>query len=453
LKAFYPIFFLFFACSCNSKKYEETSIFQQIQEKAFAATKSKIYWNRSDDLIAQVEVKDLLKSKLSEKAALQIAILNNPSLQAEYERIGLASANYAQAHQLQNPLFLFNYEFSTSSSISEQINFSFVESILQMLLIPLKKEAAKKEIEIVKSEILEKIIKITAKTQIAFHNLQVNYQILKLRKKICNFKTLAYQEAVKLRETENISELKLTSKKRKLEEEKLNLQEAKNTYQISKEYLNNLLGLWGGELNWKFEKSFPQIPLESLSKEEVENQAITNSLSLKAAFALMKKRAAELKIDKANIMYQDIAVGIVGNYQDGVWFPGPQFNLNVPIFDIGVVYSHKAKSEISYLWKSFIAKTVNIRSFARKVHLSYLYAYQQANLIKNSLIPISEKILKETKMQNSQAEEGLFALYSAKESKLSQKALYLEKEKEFFKQKIIIDALSSGIVLLEDEDF
>lgn len=436
--------------SCTVAKNEPTAIFTEIKEKAFVATGNNIYWNRNDDLIKEVSVEALLCEDINEYSAVEIAILNNPALQAEYERIGIASAQYKQAGLFKNPFFMFNYQFSLSDKETDQMNFDFPINFLEILLIPLKKRAAQREIDVIKNEILAKIIETTAKTKIAFHNLQVNYEILELKKKICYSKQLAYEGAIKLRLAGNITELKLSEKHSAYEQAKLEVAKKEIILLDSKEIINNLLGLWGKDIHWNYCKKMPTISENEQKHCEIETIAIKSNLLLKSSFNAMKAKAASLKIDTTKLTFNSFLFGASGQYDENIWFIGPQFSLGLPIFDVGKVHSIKSRAEISYLWKKFISQAITIRAVARKTQFNYSNAYQQASIVKNTLIPLSEKILEETILQHNAMQLGVFAVLAAKESELSQKILFLEKEKEFYTQKIYIKALMEGKILSGD---
>jgi len=55
----------------------------------------RLYWNRETEADREVEkaVAELLKNELTPEAAVQVALLNNPNLQALYEDLGITQAD------------------------------------------------------------------------------------------------------------------------------------------------------------------------------------------------------------------------------------------------------------------------------------------------------------------------------------------------------------------------
>src|SRR5688500_14325816 len=75
----------------------------------------RIRWNRGTaaDAAVSAEVRDLLGSPLTPEAAVQIALLNNRSLQALYEDLSIGQADLVEAGLLRNPVFDADIRFAS----------------------------------------------------------------------------------------------------------------------------------------------------------------------------------------------------------------------------------------------------------------------------------------------------------------------------------------------------
>src|SRR3989304_5884830 len=67
----------------------------------------RVHWNQgtSEDAAVVDAVWSMLQQELTLDEAVQIALLNNRSLQATYEELGIAQADLVQAGLLRNPPF------------------------------------------------------------------------------------------------------------------------------------------------------------------------------------------------------------------------------------------------------------------------------------------------------------------------------------------------------------
>src|SRR5262249_4806662 len=82
---------------------------------------------------AESRVSRLLRTPLSADAAVQIALLNNPGLQAAYNRLGIAEAVAVQSSRPPLPIFSFD---DVSTSLELDIERKIVASILSVATWP-----------------------------------------------------------------------------------------------------------------------------------------------------------------------------------------------------------------------------------------------------------------------------------------------------------------------------
>ena len=92
-------------CASLSEDARFSEVERIVQERAGAQTK----WLRSENEADSVRgrVKELLREPLGPQEATQIALLNNPGLQAAYAEVGIAEAELVQASRWRGPRFSF----------------------------------------------------------------------------------------------------------------------------------------------------------------------------------------------------------------------------------------------------------------------------------------------------------------------------------------------------------
>src|SRR5688572_31413757 len=81
--------------------------FSDVRKTVEQRTGQQVHWNQGSeaDQRAAQSVRELLAAELTADAAVQIALLNNQSLQATYEDLGIAQAELVEAGLLRNPIF------------------------------------------------------------------------------------------------------------------------------------------------------------------------------------------------------------------------------------------------------------------------------------------------------------------------------------------------------------
>ena len=83
--------------------------FSSVEQSVESRTGAQAKWVRSEDEANSVRtrVKELLAKPLSAEDAVQIALLNNAGLQAQYAEVGIAEADLVQASRWRGPTFSF----------------------------------------------------------------------------------------------------------------------------------------------------------------------------------------------------------------------------------------------------------------------------------------------------------------------------------------------------------
>src|SRR2546428_10509441 len=79
--------------------------FDDVQRSVSRRTSAQIAWRQgtADEAALNERVEALLASELTPESAVQIALYNSPSIQATYERLGVAPADLLQAGPPPNP--------------------------------------------------------------------------------------------------------------------------------------------------------------------------------------------------------------------------------------------------------------------------------------------------------------------------------------------------------------
>lgn len=417
--------------------------FHQIHEHMQELTGYDIYWDAS----LKELIDEILKRELTDDHAVQLALLNNPHLQAVYETLGIAKAQLAQAGLLKNPIFSLSYRFSTHSSITDLIDMSLMQNFLEILLIPLKKKMAQAELEETKAMVLTQILDVIAETKIAFYSLQASQKIWDLKKQVLLASELSYEAAQKLFEVGNIKDLEVSMERSLYEQAKLEVASWEIIVLEAKEKLNVLMGLWGNQIEWTFASHFPESPDEENNFKDIENEAIAKSIDLQVAYQRLLTTAAQFGIDTSKLVFPQFDLGVSSEREESTWFVGPAVNLAIPLFDFGQANSAKARAKILQQWNQYTALAIEIRSKARSSRFFLLNAFRQSQYLKKVMIPLAEQITSFTHLQCNAMQLGVFHLLSAKKNELERKIQAVQMEKDYWISKVELQTLINGHIV------
>ncbi len=132
--------------------------FPDVQKVIEQRMNQRVHWNQGtpDDTAGEELVRYLLRQELTVDNAVQIALLNNRSLQAIYEELGIAQADVVQAGLLRNPTFFASFRFMDKSVEGHrEVNteFSVDQDFLDLLMLPLRKKVAAAQFEQAKQRV------------------------------------------------------------------------------------------------------------------------------------------------------------------------------------------------------------------------------------------------------------------------------------------------------------
>ena len=108
-------------------------------------TGQRTHWEQGTMEDAQVAdvVNKLLKDGLTRERAIEIALVNNRSLQATYEDLDVSQAEMVQAGLLKNPSLSFGLGFPLNPMSALELEGSIVQEFLDLLTLPLRKKIAR----------------------------------------------------------------------------------------------------------------------------------------------------------------------------------------------------------------------------------------------------------------------------------------------------------------------
>src|SRR5262249_11416365 len=222
---------------------------------------TRIEWNQRTDLDQEAadRLRALLQRKLTVDDAVQIAMLNNRTLQAMYTDLGLAQADLVQAGLFKNPI-LDAAVFFPLAGVRPDFQLSVVIELLDALYVPLRKRVAEALFEQAKLLVTGTVLDFVAQVRTAFYTHQANEQLLELHQTVAQALAASLEVSRRLHDAGNISDLDLARSRAQTEMAKLTLRGAEVAAVQSREQLNVLIGAWGEQTAWEIDGRLPEIP-------------------------------------------------------------------------------------------------------------------------------------------------------------------------------------------------
>jgi cobalt-zinc-cadmium efflux system outer membrane protein len=382
---------------------------------------------------AQEAVDKLLKDKLTASSVIQIALLNNASLQSHYEDLGISQAELVEAGLLKNPTVFGRIRFPTNAPGSTNLEFGLFQGFLDVLMLPARKKIASLQFEQIQAEVAQKILDLSAEAEHAYFDVVGAANIRQLRFRVAEAAQASYEFAVRLHSAGNVSALNLSLERSHLEEARVLLAESENKLQASREKLTKSMGLWGERISWKVPDQLPDIPANEIVIDQVESLAIMNRLDLKAARKKVDVQAQALGTKVAWRWVGDAEIGVSAERDsDRHWVVGPELTLELPIFDLRQPKISHAEAQLRKDVNELTALAVEIRSDVRALRDKLIMQRYLVDHYKRVVIPLKERIVALTLQEYNYMLVGAFDLLLAKQQEYATYAKYLEAVRDYW---------------------
>ncbi len=423
----------------------EDAGFSDVQEKLNQRGGYQARWHTgsAEDQAVEQQVSAMMQEGINVEKAVQIALLNNPRLQATYEDLGVAQANLVQAGLLSNPLLHGQVTFPRDEDIT---NFDFGVSLnfLRVFSIPLRKKLAGAEFDSAKLSVTAAVLDLAGEVREAFYRAQAAVQTKDMMEQVVESTGAALYAAQRLYEAGNITDLRLANQQALHQEARLLLATAEMAVQQARERLNVLMGFWGQDTQWRIAGKLPGLPQQPIDTSEIENRAVERSLDLEMARHRLVAIATRLGLDTNTRLVPELDLGYVLERDDGEYEDGISLGLQIPIFDVGQARLAAGRAEFRRAQQQYLAKAIEVRSAARMARESVKTAHAQTKHLEQVLLPLSQRIVDGTLLEYNAMQVGVFRLLQVQERQIELGRRYIDNLRDYWIARNQLDQMLNG---------
>ena len=390
-------------------------------------------------------VRSRLRDGLTADEAVEITLLQNRNLQALYTDLDVAQSDLVQASLLHNPVVDAVAGFPVGGGMVD-LSFGVAMDVIDVLYLPLRKRVAAAALEQAKLRVAAEVLEFAWRTQTAYYEHQANEQTLEMRAQVARSTAASFELAKRMREAGNITELALASEQALADQAKLDLRAAEIAVRESRERLNALLGLWGEDAaTWETAPPrLPDPPDEPLDVERLESRAIERSLDLAAAERLVVTAGNALGLNRASALFPEIVAGGAAERDGPEWEPGPTLALPIPLFDRGQARIARAEADLERARELHHALAVEIRAAVRAARDRLAGHRDRASYYRDAMLPVRERVVRETELQYSAMQVGPLDLLRAKEQQIETAARYVETLRDYWTSRTDLGLILAG---------
>src|SRR6266436_645308 len=414
---------------------EKEEAFQDVQRSFQERTGKTVRWEEDQAAREQAlqEARQLLRKPLTVDAAVQIALLNNRSLQATFEEIGLSVADLIEAETIPNPRFDLAVRFPDKPPSGTYIDYGAAIDFLSMIMIPLKKQVAKVQLEAAALRVADAALELVSQVKSAFYSLQASQQLLKRFKVIVDTNAASLDLAQRQQEAGNITDLALAQRQATYNRSRFDVATTEAEIRRNREKLNRLLGLWGTDTDWQISGELPEVPSSDPAIRGLERLAISQRLDLQAGYLQLTSHVKNLGLTKSFRLLGALDFGVNSEREtDSQTRTGPTFAIELPIFNQGQARIARGEAALRQAQDKFEALAIDVRSEIRELRDELASKREIARFYRDELLPGQRRILNESLLNYNAMEIGNFELFTTRAEEARTEREYIEAVRDYW---------------------
>lgn len=386
--------------------------------------------NEQDAAQARAAIKKLLAAPLTVDGAVQIAMVNNPGLQATYADLGIAETDVVQAGRLRNPGFSFT---RLRRADELEIERMFMFDVLGLITMPLRTQLEQRRFELTKTRVAAQVLQVATDTRRAYFRAVAAQESAKYADQVKEAAEASAELARRMAAAGNFSKLELAREQVFYAETTAQVARARQVSMAERERLTQLMGLWGDDIRFALPERLPDLPKASRDIANLEATALKQRLDVQSAMQEAQSIASSLSLTRITGFVNVLEVGYQRNSETGLpRQTGYEIELRLPIFDWGG--AKIARAEYTYMQAVNRAAdtAVRARSEVREAYSAYRTAFDLARHYRDEIVPLRKRISDENVLRYSGMLISVFELLADARQQIGSVNAYIETLRDFW---------------------
>ncbi|MDP3008177.1 MAG: TolC family protein [Methylococcales bacterium] len=406
--------------------------FGAVQETAKKHIKQEVVWPKTESEKNKVteRVNELLSKRLDVEQAVQIAILNNKGLQADFYNLGISEADLVQAGRLPNPKFSMLYTRNDGDYKIEQI---LTFNIFSLITMPKMQEIERQRFVQTQKKTAFEVIKIANHTRIAYFNAVAATEQVRYSEQVKESAEASAELARRMVKAGNFNKLQQAREQNFYADAALDYANAKNKQVSAYEALSRLLGVSIDQLI--LEERLPDLPKSLTELQPFEKAAFEQRLDLQAIRLETDALAKQLGLTKTTRFINVLEIGparVLEGPRSEPYKKGVELSFELPIFDWGTARVARAESIYMQSVNRAAQLAINAQSEIREAYNTYRTNYDMTKHIRDEIVPLRKKILQENQLRYNGMLISPFELFGDARAQVTSVQSYIESLREFW---------------------
>ena len=393
---------------------------------------------KNDDQVA-----GLLAHALSAEDAVQIALLNNRSLQASFEQLGISEADLVQSGRLPDPRFTLRHAGAAGQyDIEETLTFN----VLSLLTAPYAQKIEKRRFAQVQSAAVAAVAQLANDTRQAYYAAVAARESVHYLEQVKTAAETGAELARRMLAAGNWNLLDQAQEQSFYTDAMQRLTRARLLEDSTREKLLRLMGL-AGEQSLQLTAALPELPQSIDDVSAADETALQNRIDLRLMRLQIDELARRLGLAKSTRFVNVLDAGPTRVLQGDRTQPyerGYEVSLEVPLFDSGGPRVKRAQAVYSQAVDRFAQAAIDARSEIRRANAAYRAAFDIAKEQRDEVLPTRKLIAEQNLRRYNASLVSVFDLLAGARAQIAGVDDYIQSLRDFWMAKSELDASLVG---------
>ena len=405
--------------------------FDAIQSATRPHIPQDVVWARDDASRSQTQarVDALLAQPLTADDAVQIALLNNPGLQAAFNTLGIAEADWVAAQRLPNPGFSIG-RLTRGSEVEWERSLHL--NLARLLTMPMRADIEQRLFEQTRRTLVLQVLQLAAETRKAWIVAVAAGQTARYQQQAMEAAEAGAELARRMALVGNWSKLKQAREQSFYADAALALARAEQAKGQARERLVRLMGLATGD-KVQLPDRLPDLPTALPGLPDVEQQAMASRIDLQMTRLQTEALARNLGLTRSTRFINVLELGIINNSSnEAPQQRGYEISFELPLFDWGQSRVVQAESRYRQALERARETAVNARSEVREAYAIQQSQYAIARHLRDEVVPLKQRISEENLLRYNGMLIGVFELLADARSQIASVNAAIEAQRDFW---------------------
>ena len=426
------------------------AVYAPVDQALRARLASADLWNPEARDAQAASTADMLSRPLDAHAAVAIALRNNPRLRVELTALGIPAGQVVQATAPRATDVDFLYRHGLADDASE-IEINITQDIIELITTGSRRNAATQELQAAQLRATAMAIEIAGVAEIGFYRLVAEQQLYELRQTVADLAASSFDFVSVQHAAGNVPDLTLLREQDNKAQADLDVAKSQIEVALRRQQLTATLGMPVSEQGWTVVPRLPTLPI-TLAPTAANAEAVIVAQSLERDSLQRETNAANTRLRLARIRswVPELGVGVslgrrtTPTTPASEWDIGPAVRVALPLFNWNQGGRAIARAEVARISLAQRAYELELRATFRAALNRQQTTYAQARSIRDTILPLRNKILGEVLLHYNAMNATALELLMARRAQTEAGQQYIELLRDYWVAQTVISTMQRG---------